>query len=134
MSSISACHDRIVIRGAHTLLFAEDADAARAFFRDVLGFENVDSGGGWLIFALPPAELGIHPVNRPDHVSGKQELWLMCHDLEDTVAELEAKGAEFTEAIQEESFGRYRRLTIPGAGDAWLYEPNHKSPLAEFSD
>jgi catechol 2,3-dioxygenase-like lactoylglutathione lyase family enzyme len=122
-----------VIAGAHTLLFAEDAEATRAFFRDVLGFDCVDSGGGWLIFALPPAELGIHPVSRPDHVSGKQELWLMCHDLESAVEELEARGAEFTEPPAEESFGRYRRFKIPGAGDAWLYEPKHKSPLAEFS-
>ena len=116
------------------LLFADDAEAARAFIRDVLGFDNVDAGDGWLIFALPPAELGIHPANRPDHVSGKQELWLMCHDLEQTAVELEAKGAEFTEAAQEESFGRYRRFKIPGAGHAWLYEPKHRSPLAEFSD
>jgi catechol 2,3-dioxygenase-like lactoylglutathione lyase family enzyme len=122
----------MTIAGAHTLLFAEDAAAARAFFRDVLGFDNVDSGGGWLIFALPPAELGIHPVNRPDHVSGKQELWFMCHELESTAQELEAKGAEFNGPVSEESFGRYRRFRVPGAGDAWLYEPTHKSPLAEF--
>ena len=123
-----------MISAAHTLLFAEDADAARAFFRDVLGLDNVDAGDGWLIFALPPAELGIHPVNRPDHVSGTLELWFMCHDLETTIHELEARGAEFTEPLQEESFGRYRRFEIPGVGDAWLYQPKHKSPLAEFSD
>ena len=123
-----------MITGAHTLLFADDAEATRAFFRDVLGFENVDAGDGWLIFALPPAELGIHPVNRPDHVSGKQELWFMCHDLEQAMRELEAKGAQFAEAVNEESFGRYRRFKIPGAGDAWLYEPAHRSPLPEFSD
>jgi catechol 2,3-dioxygenase-like lactoylglutathione lyase family enzyme len=123
-----------VIAGAHTILFAEDAHKARAFFRDVLGFDNVDAGDGWLIFALPPAELGIHPVNRSDHVSGQLELWFMCHDLEETAAELEAERVEFTEPVIEESFGRYRRFRIPGAGDAWLYEPKHKSPLAEFSD
>lgn len=122
-----------MIVGAHTLLFADDAEAARAFFRDVLGFENVDAGDGWLIFALPPAELGIHPVSRPDHVSGKLELWFMCHDLDASARELEAKGVEFTEAVAEESFGRYRRFKITGAGDAWLYEPRHSSPLAEFS-
>ena len=122
-----------MIAGAHMLLFADDADAARAFFRDVLGFENVDAGDGWLIFALPPGELGIHPVNRPDHVNGKLELWLMCHDLEQTVEELEAKGAAFTDEVTEESFGRYRHFKIPGAGVAWLYEPKHKSPLADFS-
>lgn len=122
-----------MIAGAHTLLFAEDADAARAFFRDVLGFDNVDAGDGWLIFALPPAELGIHPVERSDHVGGKQELWFMCHDLEATIPELEAKGVQFTEPVAEESFGRYRRFEVPGAGDAWLYQPKHASPLEEFS-
>lgn len=123
-----------MIVGTHLLLFAEDADAARPFFRDVLGFANIDAGHGWLIFALPPAELGIHPVTRPDHGSGKLELWFMCHDLERTAEELEASGVEFTEPVAEESFGRYRRFKIPGAGNAWLYEPKHTSPLAEFSD
>ena len=122
-----------MIAGTHMLLFADDADAARAFFRDVLGFENVDAGDGWLIFALPPAELGIHPVNRPDHESGKVELWLMCHDLESAMSDLEAKGVEFTAPPTEESFGAYAPFAIPGAGVAWLYEPKHKSPLADFS-
>jgi len=123
-----------MIEGAHTLLYAEDADAARAFFRDVLGLANVDAGGGWLIFALPPAELGIHPVERSDHVRGRQELWFMCHDINATVAELEAKGVEFVEPVSEESFGLLTRFKVPGAGDAWLYEPKHRSPLTEFSD
>jgi catechol 2,3-dioxygenase-like lactoylglutathione lyase family enzyme len=123
-----------LIAGIHGLLFAEDAEAARAFFRDVLGFDSVDAGGGWLIFALPPAELGIHPVNRSDQASGRLELWLMCHDLAVTMAELEAKGVEFTAPISEEGFGSYAPFEIPGAGQAWLYEPKHASPLPEFSD
>jgi len=123
-----------VIAGAHTLLYAEDPDAARAFFRDVLGFSNVDAGGGWLIFALPPAELGIHPVERPEHESGRQELYLMCHDIGATVSELEAQGVEFTAPVSDEGFGLLTRFKVPGAGDAWLYEPRHASPLAEFSE
>jgi catechol 2,3-dioxygenase-like lactoylglutathione lyase family enzyme len=122
-----------VISGAHGLLFADDAEATRGFFRDVLGFEYVDAGGGWLIFALPPAELGIHPVERTEHESGRVELWLMCHDLAATMKELAAKGVEFTGPVSEESFGSYAPFEIPGAGRAWLYEPNHASPLAEFS-
>jgi catechol 2,3-dioxygenase-like lactoylglutathione lyase family enzyme len=122
-----------MIAGAHTLLYAEDAPAARAFLRDVLGFDNVDAGDGWLIFALPPGELGIHPVQRPDRVSGRQELYFMCHDVERTVAELEAKGVEFTARVSDEGFGLLTRFKVPGAGEAWLYEPRHKSPLAEFS-
>jgi catechol 2,3-dioxygenase-like lactoylglutathione lyase family enzyme len=121
-----------VIAGAHTLLYAEDAKAARAFFRDVLGFPSVDAGGGWLIFELPPAELGIHPLERPAHVNGRTELYLMCHDLERTRAELDAKGVEFTAPVSDEGFGLLTRFKVPGAGEAWLYEPKHASPLAEF--
>jgi catechol 2,3-dioxygenase-like lactoylglutathione lyase family enzyme len=121
-----------VIAGAHTLLYAEDAEAARAFFRDVLGFPSVDAGGGWLIFELPPAELGIHPLERPAHVNSRTELYLMCHDLERTREELEAKGVEFTAPVSDEGFGLLTRFKVPGAGEAWLYEPKHASPLAEF--
>jgi catechol 2,3-dioxygenase-like lactoylglutathione lyase family enzyme len=125
--------DAAVIAGAHTLLYAEDAEAAHAFFRDVLGLDHVDSGDGWLIFALPPGELGIHPVERRTHESGRQELYFMCHDLAATMAELEAKGVEFTSGVSEERFGRLTQFRVPGAGDAWLYEPRHASPLAEFA-
>ena len=122
-----------MIAGAHTLLYADDADAARGFFRDVLDFPHVDAGDGWLIFALPAGELGIHPVERPDHVNGRTELYLMCHDLERTKAELEAKGVEFTEPVSDEPFGLLTRFRVPGAGETWLYEPRHASPLADFS-
>jgi catechol 2,3-dioxygenase-like lactoylglutathione lyase family enzyme len=123
-----------VIAAAHTLLYAEDAEAARAFFRDVLGFSNVDAGGGWLIFALPPGELGVHPVERPGHSSGKQELYFMCHDVARTIEELKAKGVEFTAPVSDEGFGLLTRFKVPGAGEAWLYEPKHESPLPEFSE
>lgn len=122
-----------MIAGAHTLLYADDAEQARAFFRDVLGFASVDAGDGWLILALPPAELGIHPVERPDHVNGRTELYLMCHDISQTVEELKAKGVEFTEPVSDEGFGLLTRFRVPGADQAWLYEPRHASPLAEFS-
>jgi len=95
--------------------------------------ENVDAGGGWLIFALPPAELGIHPVEGGTREPGRLELWLMCQDLKSTIKELEAKGVVFIAPPSEERFGSYAPFEIPGAGTAWLYEPNHASPLAEFS-
>jgi catechol 2,3-dioxygenase-like lactoylglutathione lyase family enzyme len=116
-----------VIDGVHTLMYTEDADAARAFFRDVLGFDAVDAGDGWLIFGLPPGELACHPASE-----GRHELFLMCRDLAATMAELEAKGVEFTEPVTDEGWGVLTRLQIPGGRDIGLYEPRHASPIAAF--
>jgi predicted enzyme related to lactoylglutathione lyase len=116
-----------VIVGTHAIVFAEDAEAARAFFADVLGTRSVDAGGGWLIFALPPAELACHPTLPDD--SGRHELYLMCDDLDGTVAELEAKGVEFVAPITDAGFGRLTRLRVPGGGELGLYEPAHPTAL-----
>ena len=115
-----------MIAGAHTIVYADDADAARAFFRDVLGFDAVDAGDGWLIFALPPGELAVHPG------SGGHELFLMCHDIEATVEELSARGVEFTSPVSDEGWGLLTRFRVPGAGEIGLYEPRHASPLEGF--
>jgi catechol 2,3-dioxygenase-like lactoylglutathione lyase family enzyme len=120
------------VAGAHTILYAHDADAARAFFRDVLGFEAVDAGGGWLIFALPPGELACHPASEPVAERGAAELYLMCIDVEEARRELEAKGVEFTAPVSDAGFGRLTRLKVPGFGDLGLYEPRHPSPLPGF--
>jgi catechol 2,3-dioxygenase-like lactoylglutathione lyase family enzyme len=117
-----------LIAGAHTIIYAEDAEAARAFFRDVLGLAAVDSGGGWLIFASPPAELAFHPGS-----SGPHELFFMCHDIERTVDGLTQKGVEFVAPVTDEGFGLMTRFKVPGAGDIGLYEPRHPSPLSEFA-
>jgi catechol 2,3-dioxygenase-like lactoylglutathione lyase family enzyme len=118
-----------VITGTHAIVFAQDAEAARAFFADVLDLRAVDAGGGWLIFALPPAELACHPTSPDD--SGRHELYLMCDDVETTVAELEAKGVEFVAPISDEGFGRMTRMAIPGGGELGLYEPAHPTPLSD---
>jgi catechol 2,3-dioxygenase-like lactoylglutathione lyase family enzyme len=118
-----------VIAGAHTIIYAADAEKARAFFRDVLGFANVDAGDGWLIFALPPGELAFHPDKGPGH----HEVFLMCHDIELTVKELMAKGVEFVSPISDVRWGTMSRLKIPGGGEIGLYEPKHPSPLTEFA-
>jgi catechol 2,3-dioxygenase-like lactoylglutathione lyase family enzyme len=119
-----------MIAGAHTILHAHDAEAARAFLRDVLGLESVDAGGGWLIFALPPGELACHPGAAPGE--GHSELFLMCSDIEATRHELEAAGVEFAAPVSEQRWGLVTRLRVPGYGDLGLYEPRHASPLAEF--
>jgi catechol 2,3-dioxygenase-like lactoylglutathione lyase family enzyme len=119
-----------MIAGAHTILYADDADAARAFFRDVLGLDGVDAGGGWLIFALPPGELACHPAGGAG--AGAAELYLMCTDIDVTRRELEAKGVEFAGPVSDEAFGRLAHLRVPGFGDLGLYEPHHRSPLPGF--
>jgi catechol 2,3-dioxygenase-like lactoylglutathione lyase family enzyme len=113
-----------VITGAHAILFGPDADAARAFFRDKLELRSVDAGDGWLIFALPPAELAIHPTDAPGH----HELYLMCEDIHATVAELRGKGVEVGE-VTDEGFGLMTYIEVPGAGKLGLYEPRHPTPL-----
>jgi catechol 2,3-dioxygenase-like lactoylglutathione lyase family enzyme len=110
-----------VITGAHTIIYATDADAARSFLRDTLGLSNVDGGDSWLIFKSPPAELAVHPTgDAPQH-----ELYLMCDDIDTTVAELEAKGVTFTSEISDQGWGRLTSLDLPGAGSLGLYEPRH---------
>jgi len=114
-----------VITGTHALIYSADAEADRAFLRDVLGFSSVDAGGGWLIFALPPAELAVHPNGR----AGGHELYLMCDSLEATVEELTARGAEFTRDVSDERFGLVTALRLPSGGELGLYEPRHPSPI-----
>jgi catechol 2,3-dioxygenase-like lactoylglutathione lyase family enzyme len=112
-----------MITGAHSIIYATDADAARAFLRDTLGLSNVDAGGGWLIFKSPPAEVAVHPTGPTDN--GRVEFYLMCDDLEATMAELKAKGVEFTGEVSEQGFGLLTTLRVPGAGEMGLYEPRH---------
>ena len=118
-----------MITGAHSILFTEDAPAVRAFIRDVLGFPSVDAGGGWLIFALPPAELAAHPADG----DVRHELYLMCDDVHATVEELEGKGVEFTRPITDEGWGLLTALALPGGGELALYEPRHPRPTATGS-
>jgi len=120
-----------VIAAVHALVYVEDADAARVFFRDVLELESVDSGDGWLIFALPPAELAFHPAE-PGTEAPRTELYLMCRDLDATIARLEAKGVEFTAPVTDERWGLLTFLRLPGGGELGLYEPRHPSPLGPW--
>ena len=122
-----------MITGAHAIIYSEDEEALRAFLRDVLGLPSVDAGGGWLIFALPPGEVAVHPGSGWGRGPGHHALFLMCHDIEATVRELEAKGVEIMSPIEDEGWGRIVQIAIPGAGEIGVYEPRHPSPLAEFT-
>jgi catechol 2,3-dioxygenase-like lactoylglutathione lyase family enzyme len=118
------------ISGFHTLIYSDDADHTRAFFRDVMGWSSVDSGGGWLIFKTPPSELGVHPT--ADDAGGEpwarvplHQASLMCDDIHAAVAELRAKGVEVTGEIEDRGFGLVTSVAVPGAGWMQLYEPRH---------
>src|SRR2546429_3623582 len=105
-------------------MYSNDADADRAFLAEVFGFESVDAGGGWLIFALPPAEVAVHPADKPSH-----ELTLMCDDLEATMAELHEKGVEFKGEPHEERWGIVATMVLPGGVEMLLYEPRHLTAI-----
>jgi catechol 2,3-dioxygenase-like lactoylglutathione lyase family enzyme len=116
----------VVITGLHAVIFSEDAEKLRSFLGEVLGFESVDAGGGWLIFGpLPPAELAAHPSDE----AGKQELYLMCDDVAATVEELQGKGVEFAGPVSDQGFGLLTSIKLPGGGELGLYEPRHPSPI-----
>jgi len=109
-----------MITGAHLVLYTKDAEADRAFFRDVFGFKNVDAGHGWLIFRLPPAEAAMHPAEHND----RAELYLMCDDLNAEIAELVKKDVVFEEPHRER-WGTVASIRLPGGGRLGLYEPSH---------
>jgi catechol 2,3-dioxygenase-like lactoylglutathione lyase family enzyme len=114
----------VMIDAVHSILFARNADAARAFFADVLGLRSVDAGGGWLIFALPPAELAVHPTDgEPAH-----ELYLMTGDLEATLSSLRERGVRVAAEPSDEGWGVLARIEVPGFGPLGLYEPRHAVP------
>ena len=113
-----------MITGVHAIVYSPAADEVRAFFRDKLNLPNVDAGGGWLIFALPPAELAVHPAEQPS-----QELYLMCDDLDSTIAGLDQEGVRLSQPITEADWGRVAAVALPGGSELALYEPRHPSPL-----
>jgi hypothetical protein len=114
-----------VIVGVHGLVYTSEPEAVRAVFRDVFGWEHVDAGDGWLIFALPPAELGVHPAERSD----RRSISLMCDDLSSTMAELSTKGIEFRGEPQDEGFGITVTMVLPGETELMLYEPRHPTAI-----
>jgi catechol 2,3-dioxygenase-like lactoylglutathione lyase family enzyme len=113
-----------MIFGAHVIVYSKDEEADRAFLRDVLGFSSVDAGHGWLIFALPPAEVAVHPGGE----NNRHELYLMCDDLQTEIAALRAKGIACSK-VENERWGSITRFTLPGGGQVGLYQPKHPMAL-----
>ena len=123
-----------MINGAHVLLYSKDAEADRAFFRDVLQFRAVDAGEGWLIFALPPAEMGVHPgdgsfvqTHAEDKLLGSV-LYMMCDDLKSTIRSLEVKKVKCTPSA-DEGWGIVTTVGLPSGGKIGLYQPRHKTAI-----
>jgi catechol 2,3-dioxygenase-like lactoylglutathione lyase family enzyme len=113
-----------MISGAHIVIYSKDAEADRAFFRDVLKLSSVDAGHGWLIFAMPPAEAAFHDAEKND----QHELYFMCDDIVATLKELETKKVKVSE-VGEQRWGKLAKLELPGGGKIGIYQPSHASPL-----
>jgi hypothetical protein len=112
------------ITGAHVILYSQEAESLRAVLRDVIGWPSVDAHEGWLIFALPPAELAVHPADSPHH-----ELSLMCDDIDATMHDLRAKGIEFRGELQTMGWGVGATMVLPGGVDVLLYQPRHATAI-----
>ena len=117
-----------MISGAHVILYSKDANADRDFLRDVLGFGSVDAGHGWLIFALPPAEMAVHPAEEND----RHELYFMCDDLKAEMSALEKKGVPCSK-VEKERWGSITRIRLPGGSEVGLYQPTHPTALTLMS-
>jgi catechol 2,3-dioxygenase-like lactoylglutathione lyase family enzyme len=113
-----------MISGAHMIVYSKDAEADRAFFRDILGFASVDAGHGWLIFAMPPAEAAFHPSDAND----LHELYFMCEDLKAEMASLAEKGVRCSD-VQEARWGSITKIQLPGGGKVGLYQPKHPTAI-----
>jgi len=113
-----------VITGVHAIVFSREAEQVRTFLKDVLGLSSIDAGGGWLIFALPPAELAVHPADG----DGRHELYLMCDDIHATLAELRGKGVEVARDVSDQGWGLLAAIRLPDGSEFPIYQPRHPSP------
>jgi hypothetical protein len=120
----------MAIIGTHALLYTTEPEAVREIFRDVFGWGHVDAGHGWLIFALPPAELGVHPGEGPTFDAGvRHQVSFMCDDINATVADLRARGIDIPDEPRSEGFGVTATMYLPGGADVMLYEPRHPTAI-----
>ncbi|HTX80725.1 MAG TPA: VOC family protein [Streptosporangiaceae bacterium] len=114
-----------VITGVHAIVFSPDAAKVRAFFADVLNLPSADAGGGWLIFALPPAEVAVHPSES----GSRHELYLMCDDIHATLDELRSKGVEVASEVSDQGWGLLAAIRLPDGAEFPIYQPRHPSPI-----
>jgi hypothetical protein len=112
-----------MITGAHSIIYSKNPEADRAFFRDVLKLPNVDVGGGWLIFGLPPSEVAVHPSEKND----VHEFYLMCDDVEGLIAQMKQQNIECS-PIHRMDWGSLTQVTLPGGGKLGIYQPRHARP------
>jgi catechol 2,3-dioxygenase-like lactoylglutathione lyase family enzyme len=113
-----------VINGLHAIVFSPQAEQVRAFFSDVLEMPSVDAGNGWPVFALPPAELAVHPADE----AGQHQLYLMCDDIHATLAELRGKGVEVAREVSDQRWGLLAAIRLPDGSELPVYEPRHPRP------
>jgi len=109
--------------GAHAIIYSQGAELDRAFLRDVLGLKCIDDGGGWLIFSLPPSELGVHPSD----TNNVHELFFMCEDIQEFVSKMQAKDVACSD-VQEHEWGLSTQVELPGGGKIGVYQPLHQRP------
>jgi predicted enzyme related to lactoylglutathione lyase len=122
----------MAITGAHVLLYSSEPEATRAVLRDVFGWKHVDAGHGWLIFALPPAEVAVHPAESPaEHAGMQHQFTLFCDDIKATIRDLRAKGVTIDGEPQDQGWGVTVMMSLPGGVEVMLYQPRH--PLAVHS-
>jgi predicted enzyme related to lactoylglutathione lyase len=114
-----------VINGVHAIIYTKEAEKVRSFLQEDLGLPSVDTGGGWLIFALPPAELAAHPAGDG---AGRHELYLMCDDIHATLADLKSRGVEIAREPTDQGWGMLAALRMPDGEELGIYEPRHASP------
>ena len=121
----------MAILGTHLLLYSSEPEALRAMLRDTFGFSNVDAGDGWLIFAMPPAEMGVHPAEGPTYEGGlRHQVSFMCDDIAATVADLRARGVRIDGEPQDEGWGITVMMMLPGDARVMLYQPRHKVAIS----
>lgn len=110
-----------MINGAHVIIYSRDAEADRAFISDVLGFDGIDAGGGWMIFKLPPAEVAVHPTDG----EATHEFYLMCDDITALIDDVTAKGIEVSRPVSDEGWGLLAAIRLPSGAEQPIYEPRH---------